>query len=120
MAGFVNLNSTSLANGIPARHIGPETGSSGNATMTNKGGPSQGTSEAADSQPPGASGLEAPIDTGAHHHVEGHASTPHPDPNRTDATTPPAGSLDETAAQLIADGGDRIKHDHHHKDRTDR
>jgi hypothetical protein len=115
MAGFKN-DDNSIANGIPARHIGPETGSSGDATMTNKGGTSEGTNEASDSIPAPAAGLEAPIYTGSElDDTRSFASGPSAG-YRTDA-----GLLDtdeESPAQQIADGGDRIKHDD--DDRKDR
>ena len=56
MPGFIKDEPT-LANGIPNRTISPETGSSGNATMTNAGGTSEGSNEAFDSRPPPAAGL---------------------------------------------------------------
>ena len=105
MPGYLN-DDKSLANGIPDRTIGPETGSSGNATMTNRGGTSQGTNEAADSRPAPAAGLG------------GSKPTVEVDEERSFAPSgleAEPGLLPETdeesAAQQIADGGDRPKHD---------
>jgi hypothetical protein len=108
MSGFSNDNA-SLANGLPARHIGPETGSSGNAAVTNTGGTSEGTNEAADARPAGASGLDRPVETGT-----GEARsfvTPRPDIHRFQAQSPLSNTTGETAAQRIADGEDRIRRD---------
>jgi hypothetical protein len=116
MPGFINPDRTSLANGIPARHIGPETGSSGNATVTNKGGTSAGTNEAADSHPAGASGLDTPIDTGAEVEDEARSFSRSPlDLHRTNAEAPLRADLESAAAQ-IADGGDRIRRDDEEED----
>jgi hypothetical protein len=92
-----------LSTGIPARHIGPETGASGNATMTNSGDTAEGTNESHESVAPPAAGLE-PLDE----------TTTNAGERRTFATDrmPEAGPFPtndaETAAQQIADGGDRV------------
>lgn len=100
------MGDNNLSTGIPARHIGPETGSSGNATMTNRGDTAEGTNESHDSVPPPAAGLE-PLDETTTHRRE----------PRTFAADrmPEAGPFPtndvETPAQQIADGGDRIDRD---------
>jgi hypothetical protein len=108
MAGF-NTNDNSISNGIPARQIGPETGSSGDATMTNGGETSEGTNEAADSMPAPAAGLQAPIYTGSDLD-DSRSFASDPSERRRDASGP-LDAADESPAQQIADGGDRIKHD---------
>jgi hypothetical protein len=110
MPGFTH-NDNSIANGIPARFIGPETGSSGNATMTNHGGTSEGVNESPDSIPAPAAGLEAPIFTGKHRKEE-HSS------DAVISGETPFDPNEESAVQQIADGGDHIKHhgkDEHHR-----
>jgi hypothetical protein len=114
MPGFTN-NDNSIANGIPARYIGPETGSFGSATMSNKGGTSEGSNEASDSIPAPAAGLETPISTGEHH-TEERSFAARPD-IRQASDDEPIDADHETAAQQMADGGDRIKHDHKDHDR---
>jgi hypothetical protein len=103
MSGFSN-DGTSLANGIPARQISPETGSFGDATMTNKGGTSEGTNEAADSRPSPEAGLDADKvttdDLGEHRSFARKAAG--------SGITPDADL--ESPAQQIADGGDHFKH----------
>ncbi len=105
------INDNSIANGIPARHISPETGSSGNATMTNKGGTSEGTNEASDSTPPPAAGLDRVTDS-----PSGEERTVASDDaglfrRETAMFDTDLDTDEETAAQQIADGGDRIRHD---------
>ena len=111
MSGYLN-DDKSLANGIPDRSIGPETGSSGNATMTNKAGTSQGTNESADSRPAPAAGLGDSALEGGEREEEARSfarsraqSEPGYEPDRLDTDV-------ESAAQHIADGDDRVKHDH--------
>jgi hypothetical protein len=127
MSGFTR-DDNSLANGIPARHIGPETGSSGNATVTNTGGTSEGTNEAADSRPAGASGFEDDlVETGSSLDEERSFTTRRTAVHSTDGQAAGLDDLDESAAQQIADGGDRIRHEaadhhhhHHHETRAER
>jgi hypothetical protein len=116
MSGFIN-DKESLANGIPARHIGPETGSFGNATVTNRGDTSEGTNESFDSAPPPAAGIGATaLDTtdmddetreaarlAEERAIEGGY-------RRDPATGRPVTDEDESIAQQIADGGDHYKH----------
>ena len=109
MSGF-NKSDNSIANGIPARHIGPETGSSGDATMTNKGETSEGTNEASDSSPAPAAGLGAPIYSGSDVD-ESRSFAPESSERRRARAAGPLDAADESPAQQIADGGDRIKHD---------
>jgi hypothetical protein len=120
MSGFIN-DDESLAQGIPAKQIGPETGSFGDAIMTRKGGTSEGVNEAYDSEPAPASGLDARL-TGDD--LEEERSF---DPAYTGETSytdrAAAAPIDpdiQTVAQQIADGGDHFKHDKtpHDHDRT--
>ena len=99
------MGDNNLSTGIPARHISPETGSSGNATMTNRGGTSEGTNEAADSAPPPAAGLDtpAPSDVGERERSFGAGRMPEAGPYPINDA--------ESAAQQIADGGNRIDRD---------
>ena len=53
MPGYIK-DENSLATGIPDRTIGPETGSFGNATMTNKGDTAEGTNQDHEGRPPPA------------------------------------------------------------------
>jgi hypothetical protein len=95
----------SLATGIPNRNIGPETGSFGNATMTNTGDTGEGTNQDHEGRPPPAAGIGASQlttdDRGEHHSVD-------------DGTNPevefPESDV-EPVYQQIADGGDRFDHD---------
>jgi hypothetical protein len=108
MSGF-NKSDNSIANGIPARHISPETGSSGNATMTNKGGTSEGTNEAFDSDPAPAAGMDAPIYTGSDVDESRSFASGRSGLHRADDSGP-LDADEESPAQQIADGGDRIRH----------
>jgi hypothetical protein len=108
MSGF-NKSDNSLATGIPARFISPETGSSGNATMTNEGGTSEGTNEAFDSDPAPAAGFDAPVAPTSRRAEKRSFAAP-----MGAQKSAPAGPLDadeESPAQQIADGGDRIVRD---------
>jgi hypothetical protein len=109
MSGF-NKSNNSLVNGIPTRFIGPETGSSGNATMTNTGGTSEGTNEAFDSDPAPAAGFDAPILTVDSHKKRRSFASHAPEVHEREAASALAPD-EEAAAQQIADGGDRIRHD---------
>jgi hypothetical protein len=103
------MGDNNLSTGIPARHIGPETGSTGNATMTNRGPTGEGVSESPDSRPAPAAGLDTPLssDLGETERSFGAGRMPEAGPYPiNDAESP---------AQQIADGGDRIDRD----DRTD-
>jgi hypothetical protein len=106
MSGF-NKSDNSIANGIPARFISPETGSSGNATVTNKGGTSEGTNEAFDSDPSPAAGIEAPVAPTGHRQEKRSFASGAPEGR----STGPLDADEESPAQQIADGGDRIKRD---------
>jgi len=108
MSGFTNFN-TNIATGVPARHIGPETGSSGDATMTNQGETSEGVNESPDSHPAPAAGLEAPMFKGEHN-SEKRSLQP------AIAAETPFDPDVESPAQQIADGGDHLKR-HDPKDR---
>jgi len=113
MPGFLN-NDQSLANGIPDRTIGPETGSSGNATMTNHGGTSQGTNEAADTRPPPAAGMGDATTGDKTGGKKEERSFSRKDRDSDPGLFPETD--EETAAQQIADGGDRTKHDNLNRD----
>jgi hypothetical protein len=106
MAGYTN-DDNNLSTGIPARQIGPETGSSGNATMTNKGSTGEGTNASPDSRPAPAAGLDNPTVTvtglGEPRRAFGAERMPEAGPYPTDDV--------ESPAQQIADGGDRIDRD---------
>ena len=110
MAGVINPDRTSLAQGVPARHIGPETGSSGNATVTNDGGTSEGTNEAADSRPAGASGFEDGVESPSGFDEERSFTGAHEDSRRSHVQAPLKPEL-EAAARQIADGADRLHTD---------
>lgn len=109
MSGFIK-DEPSLANGIPAKHIGPETGSFGDAIMTRKGGTSEGTNEAYDSEPPPAAAFDSPVVTTAEL-GEAHAAS-HPFADEAPAPIDPE---IESPAQQIADGGDHVRHETHDK-----
>jgi hypothetical protein len=105
MSGYIK-DENSLANGIPARTIGPETGSFGNATKTNKGDTSQGTNQEHQARPAPAAGLDGPTlttdDAGEHRSFA---------PGGTGSALPQSGV--EPVYQQIADGGDHFDHDKH-------
>jgi hypothetical protein len=108
MPGFIN-DKNSLANGIPNRNIGPETGSFGNATVTNDGDTSEGVNHEHESRPAPAAGLEGPQlttdDRGEHR------SFAPDDAGSTDVAFPESDV--EPVYQQIADGGDHFDHDKH-------
>lgn len=107
MSGYIK-DENSLAAGIPDRTIGPETGSYGNAIMTNKGDTAQGTNQAHESYPAPAAGFDGPhltTDDGGVHHA---TSSGAPEVSFAKMKIEPA-------VQQIADGGDhydRRKHLH--------
>jgi hypothetical protein len=106
MPAFVKIDNN-LSTGIPARQIGPETGSSGNATMTNRGDTSEGTNESHDSVPAPAAGFEAPI-LGEDYDGESRSFAP----SRLSGQDGEIGDFDpnvESPAQQVADGASRIK-----------
>ena len=114
MTGYSN-DDNSLASGIPNRNIGPETGSFGDATKTNRGDTSEGTNQDHESRPAPAAGLEgadvAPDGLGERRSFApggiGSAGVDLPD------------SDIETVAQQIADGGDRFDPDKRLSDEDD-
>jgi hypothetical protein len=112
MSGFTNFN-TNLSTGAPARHIGPETGSSGDATMSNQGETSEGVNQSPDSHPAPAAGLEAPMFSGEHK-----SDTRGFQPAAQEAT--PFDPDVESPAQQIADGGDHLKHRDPNEGRNDK
>jgi hypothetical protein len=110
MPGYTK-EENSLATGIPDRTIGPETGSYGNATKTNRGGTSQGTNQDHESSPPPAAGIGASAlttdDFGERRSFD--------DETKSEVEFPE--SEIEPVYQQIADGGDRF--DHHKRLRED-
>jgi hypothetical protein len=109
MPGYTK-DENSLATGIPDRTIGPETGSFGNATMTNKGDTSEGTNQDHESRPAPAAGIGGSSvttdDLGEHRTFEEGAS----------AVEFPESDI-EPVYQQIADGGDHFDHHKHlHED----
>ena len=105
MSGFIK-DENSLANGIPNRNIGPETGSFGNATMTNKGDTAEGTNQDHEGRPAPAAGLEGAELTTDLGEPRSFASGP----IGSAAADLPEGAV-EPVYQQIADGGDRFDHD---------
>ncbi len=110
MSGYLN-DDKSLANGIPNRTIGPETGSSGNATMTNKAGTSEGTNESPDARPAPAAGLDGTIDVAPEREEEARSFARRRAESESGYEPDLLDTDEETAAQHIADGDDRVKHD---------
>jgi hypothetical protein len=106
MPGYIK-DENSLANGIPDRTIGPETGSFGNATVTNKGDTGQGTNQDPESRPAGAAGIGASRlttdDMGERRSFD----------NRMNSEVEFPESDIEPVYQQIADGGDHFNHDKH-------
>ena len=100
-------NENSLAQGIPARHISPETGSFGNATKTNTGDTGEGTNQDHESRPAPAAGIGASglttDDMGERRSFDG----------RMDAEGEFPESDVEPVYQQIADGGDHFDHHKH-------
>ena len=113
MPGYIK-DENSLANGIPDRTISPETGSFGNATMTNKGDTSEGTNQDHESRPAPAAGLGgselATDDMGERRSFADGADSEAGFPE-TDV---------EPVYQQIADGGDRFDPDKHLHDNEER
>jgi hypothetical protein len=105
MPGYIK-DENSLANGIPDRTIGPETGSFGNATMTNKGDTGQGVNQDPESRPAPAAGIGASRlttdDMGERRSFE-----------EADSAVEFPESDIEPVYQQIADGGDHFDHDKH-------
>ena len=109
MPGYIK-DENSLATGIPDRTIGPETGSFGNATKTNKGGTSQGTNQDHESRPAPAAGLDGAAlttdDLGEHRAFESGAA------GDSASVEFPETEI-EPVYQQIADGGDHFDHHKH-------
>lgn len=115
MPGYIK-DENSLTTGIPDRTIAPETGSFGNAIVTNKGDTSQGTNQDHESRPPPAAGIGASTlttdDMGERRGFDVQAESEVEFPE-TDI---------EPVYQQIADGGDHYDHDkrlHDDKPRKD-
>jgi hypothetical protein len=105
MPGFIK-DKDSLATGIPNRTIGPETGSFGNAVMTNTGDTGEGTNQDHESSPPPAAGIGGSAreasDLGEPRNFEvGEAGS--------EAVDFPEDDI-EPVYQQIADGGDHFDH----------
>lgn len=105
MPGYTK-DENSLATGIPDRNIGPETGSFGNATVTNSGDTSEGVNQDHQSAPPPAAGLDGPRITTDD---LGERRSFAPGADSIDAGLPEDGV--EPVYQQIADGGDRFDPD---------
>ena len=106
------MTKQSLATGIPATHIGPETGGTGTATAGE--GSSAGTNES--HAPAAASGLEdAPPAPGAREETEHRSFQPHPGAARRVAPASDA-PLDDAGQDLrdITDGKDHPRHRREH------
>jgi hypothetical protein len=110
MPGYTK-DENSLATGIPDRTIGPETGSFGNATKTNRGDTSQGANQDHESSPAPAAGIGGSArttdDRGERRSFD----------DRTNAEADFPESDVEPVYQQIADGGDHF--DHHKRLRED-
>lgn len=104
MSGYIK-DENSLATGIPNRNIGPETGASGNATMTNKGDTAEGTNQDHESYPAGSIGASR-LQTDD----MGERRSFRPADNANDMGGLPDTDL-ESVAQQIADGGDHYDRD---------
>jgi hypothetical protein len=100
-------NDNSLVNGAPARFIGPETGSFGDATMTDSGETSAGTNSGDDSLPAPAAGLDRPVASPGSV-AEPHGAAPEPDVDTIGVSA--LTTDEESIAQQIADGQGHIKH----------
>jgi hypothetical protein len=102
MPGYIK-DENSLATGIPDRTIGPETGSFGNAIMTNTGDTSEGTNQDHESSPAPAAGIGGAVlttdDMGERRSFEEAASE----------VDFPESDI-EPVYQQIADGGDHFDH----------
>lgn len=106
MPGYTK-DKNSLATGIPNRNIGPETGSFGNATVTNSGDTGEGTNQDHEGRPAPAAGIGASRlttdDMGERRSFD----------DRMDSEAEFPESDVEPVYQQIADGGDRFDHDKH-------
>lgn len=106
MPGYTK-DKNSLATGIPNRNIGPETGSFGNATVTNSGDTGEGTNQDHEGRPAPAAGIGASRlttdDMGERRSFD----------DRMDSEAEFPESDVESVYQQIADGGDRFDHDKH-------
>ena len=112
MPGYTK-DENSLATGIPNRTISPETGSFGNATVTNTGDTSEGTNQDHESAPAPAAGLEgAALTTDDFGERRSFA-----DASSEDAL--PESDI-EPVYQQIADGGDHFDHHKHLHDKETR
>ena len=103
MTGYTK-DENSLASGIPNRTISPETGSFGNAIMTNTGDTSEGTNQDHESQPAPAAGLEGEQVAISERRSFGSGATGSASADLPDSDV-------ETVAQQIADGADRFDPD---------
>ena len=103
-------NENSLAQGIPARHISPETGSFGNATKTNASSTGEGVNESPDSRPAPAAGLDTPVVSPDGRTEERSFAAD----RMPESGAYPVGGT-ETPAQQIADGEDHLDSDRERK-----
>jgi hypothetical protein len=104
MPGYTK-DENNLSAGIPDRTIGPETGSFGNATKTNKGDTSQGTNQDHESRPAPAAGI------GASALTTDDLGEPRTFGDGIDTAVEFPESDVEPVYQQIADGGDHFDHD---------
>jgi hypothetical protein len=113
MPGYIK-DENSLVTGIPDRTIGPETGSFGNATKTNKGDTGQGTNQDHESRPAPAAGIGGSNlttdDMGERRSFD----------NRMNSEVEFPETDIEPVYQQIADGGDHFDHDKRLHERDER
>jgi hypothetical protein len=113
MPGYTK-DQNSLANGIPNRNIGPETGSFGNATVTNTGDTGEGTNQDHEGRPAPAAGI------GASELTTDNIGERRSFDNQMDPEVEFPESDVEPVYQQIADGGDHFDHDKHLHDKEER
>ena len=113
MPGYIK-DENSLVTGIPDRTIGPETGSFGNATKTNKGDTGQGTNQDHESSPAPAAGIG-----GSRLTTDDKGERRSFDDGMDSEVEFPESDI-EPVYQQIADGGDHFDHDKRLHERDER